>query len=66
VISKEYQKRYGLDIDPGRIVITSGSSPAIHLVLSVLMEAGTEVIIPDPGYAAIPISSGIWEEIQSP
>jgi aspartate/methionine/tyrosine aminotransferase len=54
VISKEYQKRYGLDIDPGRIVITSGSSPAIHLVLSVLMEAGQEVIIPDPGYACYP------------
>jgi aspartate/methionine/tyrosine aminotransferase len=54
VISKEYQKRYGLDIDPGRIVITSGSSPAIHLILSVLMEAGQEVIIPDPGYACYP------------
>jgi aspartate/methionine/tyrosine aminotransferase len=54
VISREYRKRYGVSVDPGRIVITSGSSPAIHLILSVLMEAGQEVIIPDPGYACYP------------
>lgn len=54
VISRQYKIRYGLDIDPGRIIITSGSSPAILLVLSVIMEAGREVITPDPGYACYP------------
>lgn len=54
VISRHYHNHYGVEIDPGRIIITSGSSPAIHLILSVLMENGQEVIIPDPGYACYP------------
>ncbi len=54
VISRQYHNRYGVEVDPGRIIITSGSSPAIHLVLSVMMEYGQEVIIPDPGYACYP------------
>jgi aspartate/methionine/tyrosine aminotransferase len=54
VISRSYRNKYGVRVDPGRIIITSGSSPAIHLVLSVLMENGQEVIIPDPGYACYP------------
>jgi aspartate/methionine/tyrosine aminotransferase len=54
VISRNYRNKYGVMVDPGRIIITSGSSPAIHLILSVLMEIGQEVIIPDPGYACYP------------
>ena len=54
VISRVYRNKYGVEVDPGRIVITSGSSPAIHLVLSVIMEQGQEVVIPNPGYACYP------------
>lgn len=54
IISNKYHNDYGVTVDPDRIVITSGSSPAIHLVLSVMMEYGQEVIIPDPGYACYP------------
>ena len=54
VISRNYNNKYGIDVDPGRIIITSGSSPAIHLILSVLMETRQEVVIPDPGYACYP------------
>ena len=54
VISRNYRNKYGLVIDPERIIITSGTSPAIHLILSVLMERGEKVIIPDPGYACYP------------
>jgi len=53
-ICKKYLTDYSVSIDPGQVIITSGSSPAIHLVLSVLMETGQEVIIPDPGYACYP------------
>jgi aspartate/methionine/tyrosine aminotransferase len=53
-ICKKYLADYSVSIDPGQVIITSGSSPAIHLVLSVLLEAGQEAIIPDPGYACYP------------
>lgn len=65
-ISQNYQKKYGVDIDPGRIIITSGSSPAIHLILSVLMEREQEVIIPDPGYACYPNFIKLLEGIPVP
>ncbi len=65
-ICMDYYNKYGLGIDPGRVIITSGSSPAIHLILSVLMERGQEVIIPDPGYACYPNFIKLLEGIPVP
>lgn len=53
-ISKNYLKNYGVTVSPDQILITSGTSPAILLVLSVLCEAGDEIILSDPGYACYP------------
>jgi (5-formylfuran-3-yl)methyl phosphate transaminase len=53
-ICEYYQKTYGVSIDPGRVVITSGTSPAIFLALSVLLDPKDEVIISDPHYACYP------------
>jgi len=50
-IAKQYQKQYGVIAKPGNIIVTSGSSPSILLVLSALIEPGDEVIISNPGYA---------------
>jgi (5-formylfuran-3-yl)methyl phosphate transaminase len=47
----QYQKQYNVNTKAGNIIITSGSSPAILLVLSALIEPGDEVIISNPGYA---------------
>jgi aspartate/methionine/tyrosine aminotransferase len=38
-------------VDPGCVVVTSGSSPAILMALMVLCEAGSEVVMSNPGYA---------------
>lgn len=53
-ISEHYADRYGVSVDPERIVVSSGTSPAMMLVFSLLLEAGDEVIISDPGYACYP------------
>ena len=45
-----YKSWYGLDIDPGRIVITSGSSAAFVLTFMALFDVGTTVGLPSPGY----------------
>ncbi|WP_201494392.1 pyridoxal phosphate-dependent aminotransferase [Rubrivivax sp. A210] len=49
-LSRWYAQRFGLDIDPARIVITAGASAALQLVTSALFEAGDEVLMPDPSY----------------
>lgn len=49
-ISKFYKREYNVEVDPDQIVVTSGSSPAILMALMVLCEAGSEVILSNPGY----------------
>jgi len=53
-ICEYYRKTYGVSADPGQIVITSGTSPALFLLFSTLIEKGDEVIISDPHYACYP------------
>ncbi len=50
-IAESYQKEYGVTVDPDCIVITSGSSPAILMVIMLLCEVGGEVLFSNPGYA---------------
>jgi len=49
-ISDWYRERFGLDIAPGRIVITAGASAALQLVCLALIDRGDEVLLPDPSY----------------
>ncbi len=53
-ISAYYEKTYRVSVDPNRIVVTSGTSPAILVLFSALIEAGDEVILSDPYYACYP------------
>ena len=49
-ISGLYRSWYGLDVDPGRIVVTSGSSAAFVLAFLALFDVGATVGLPSPGY----------------
>jgi aspartate/methionine/tyrosine aminotransferase len=49
-LSGFYQSEYGVTVDPACVVVTSGSSPAILMVLLTLCGAGDEVMITNPGY----------------
>ena len=53
-ICEHYFTKYGVDISPDRIIVTSGTSPAMFLLFSALIERGDEVIISDPHYACYP------------
>ena len=53
-ISAHYRQRYRVDVDPGRILVSAGTSPLMLMLFSALLEAGDEVILPDPGYSCYP------------
>lgn len=53
-ISEYYFDKYNVSVSPDQIVITSGTSPAMFLLFSALLEKGDEVIISDPHYACYP------------
>jgi len=50
-IAADYQRLYGLAIDPERVIVTAGASAAILLALAAATDAGDGVLLPDPGYA---------------
>ena len=41
---------YGVDLDPARVVVTSGSSAAFLLAFTALFDAGDRVALGEPGY----------------
>jgi aspartate/methionine/tyrosine aminotransferase len=45
-----YRDRHGVEVDPARIVITSGASSALLLVLAATTDPGSEVVVADPSY----------------
>jgi len=53
-ICERYRGRYGVEIEPDQVIVTSGTSPALLLALATLVEPGDEVILSDPGYACYP------------
>jgi aspartate/methionine/tyrosine aminotransferase len=53
-ISGFYLERYGVRLSPDRILITSGTSPALLLIFSAILEKGDEIIVPNPYYPCYP------------
>ena len=53
-ICEHYFKKYGVSITADRVVITSGTSPAMLLICSVLLNRGDEVILSNPHYPCYP------------
>lgn len=51
-IAALYATRHGLSIDPGRIVLTCGASPALVLALSAFFAPGDRIAFARPGYVA--------------
>ncbi|MET3601562.1 pyridoxal phosphate-dependent aminotransferase [Martelella mangrovi] len=51
-ISNDYRARMGVEIDPARIAVTTGSSAGFNLAFLALFDAGDSVAIARPGYPA--------------
>ena len=49
-IARAYGEWHGLDLDPARIVVTTGSSAGFMLAFLAAFEAGDRVAIAVPGY----------------
>ncbi len=53
-IAGDYATRFGVTLDPERVLVTSGTSPAMLLVFSLLVDPGDEVVIATPHYPCYP------------
>jgi aspartate/methionine/tyrosine aminotransferase len=53
-ICEHYHVTYGVSVSPEQVIIASGTSPAMFLLFSALLDPGDEVILSDPYYACYP------------
>jgi aspartate/methionine/tyrosine aminotransferase len=53
-ICRRYLDTYGVHINPGQVIVTSGTSPAMVLLFSALLENRDEIIVPNPYYPCYP------------
>ncbi len=51
-IARHYRDVYGVDLDPGRVCVTTGSSGGFLLAFLAAFDAGERVALADPGYPA--------------
>lgn len=49
-VAAYYQRRYGINLDPRRVVITPGGSGALLLISALLVNPGQKVLMADPAY----------------
>lgn len=49
-IANRIARRDGSSVDPDHVVVTSGGTQALAVTLLTLVDAGDEVLIPDPGW----------------
>ena len=49
-ISDWYAQRFGVQVPARRIIVTAGASAALQLACLALIEAGDDILMPDPNY----------------
>ncbi len=49
-IARHYRQRYGVEVAPERVVVTTGSSAGFVLAFLALFDPGAKVALPSPGY----------------
>lgn len=49
-IARFYAQRHRIDLDPERIIVTTGSSAALGMICDLLLNPGDSLLMTDPGY----------------
>jgi aspartate/methionine/tyrosine aminotransferase len=49
-ISRHYQRLYGIDVAPERIIVTAGGSAALLLATALIVNRDDEILLTDPSY----------------
>ena len=53
-VCAHYGEKYGVSVQPNQVIITSGTSPALFMLFSLLLERGDEIVVSNPHYPCYP------------
>ena len=53
-ISQSFKREYNVNVDPHRVIVTTGTSAGVLLTFAALVDPGDEVVLTDPGYPCYP------------
>lgn len=53
-ICQDYKRKYNVEVTPDQIIVCNGTSHAMFLMFSALLDKGDEVLMSDPHYACYP------------
>jgi aspartate/methionine/tyrosine aminotransferase len=53
-ICEHYGAKYGVTLEPERVIVTSGTSPALFMIFAALLDSGDEILLSDPHYPCYP------------
>ncbi len=60
-IAAKCAARNGLAVDPGQVVVSAGGMQALYVALSATVQAGDEVLVPDPGWPNFAMAVGLLQ-----
>ena len=53
-VCRDYFEKYGVEVNPDQVIVTSGTSPALFMIFSGLLDPGDQIILSDPHYPCYP------------
>lgn len=56
----------GIHIDPEQVWVTNGATQGLYLAMTLLLDAGDEVLVPDPGYTTFTMNAHLLSAVPVP
>ena len=53
----------GSTVDPSRVFVTAGAQQGLHLAMSLLLDAGDEILVPNPGYPTFAMTARLLHAV---
>lgn len=50
-------------VDPSRVFVTAGAQQGLHLAMSLLLDAGDEILVPNPGYPTFAMTARLLHAV---
>ena len=61
--ARHAEKLSGTDIAADRVFVTSGAQQGLHLAMSLLLNAGDEILVPNPGYPTFAMTARLLHAV---